>query len=43
MLKMVGQPTVRFLMMSRVLPVFHQIGPFGDNFDQHLCVDRQGK
>lgn len=42
-LKMVGQPKVTFLTMSQVLPVFHHIGSFGDNFSQHLCVDRKGE
>lgn len=42
-LKMVGQTKVRFLTMAQVLPAFHQTVPFGDNFNQHLFVDRKGK
>lgn len=42
-LEMVGQTKVRFLTMAQVLPAFHQTVPFGDNFNQHLFVDRKGK
>lgn len=40
---MVEELKVRFLVISLILPVFHQIDPPGENIKHHLCIDRKNK
>lgn len=42
-LKMVGELKVRLLVISLILPVFHQIDPPGENIKHHLFIDRKNK